>query len=297
MILNKVNLFFFVCVAFSLAAPGEDSLGGYSSMEIEAGSMRGNFATGAIEEMTGGVRIRLISKDPGLAPLPIAAGSMKFSWAEGSATPSAIIMEGKVKVTHPDAEISAGRADWNFDSGELVFSGDPVVNSERLKGLRGERMVLNLKTNTFEVTRVRADEVPLHGAGQSTGSGASGNPSEVRASDITDWPRLIDAIKAEAGQEQASPGRQIRNQLTAENQRLLLQTDTDLLVKRKEDILRLLNSVLGKADFYNAEAWAQTDLSEEARALTTEKSLDKAEQVRLNRLLLEAAYPFAFITQ
>ncbi len=260
-------------------------------MEIEAGSMRGNFATGAIEEMTGGVRIRLVSGDTGLAPLPIEAGSMKFTWGEGKTTPSTIIMEKNVKVKHPDAEISAGRAEWNFDTGELVFSGDPVVNSERLKGLRGERMVLNLKTNTFEVTQVRADQVPLQGAEASTPT----RSDELRAGDITDWTGFIDAIKAEAQAEASSPGRQILTGLTAENQRLLLQMDTDLLLERKEDILRLINGVLSKPGFYDKPAWSHVTLPEEAATLAGKQTLSSTEQVRLNRLLLEAAYPFAFV--
>ncbi|NLV46583.1 MAG: hypothetical protein GXY07_19035 [Candidatus Hydrogenedentes bacterium] len=292
MIPQKTLLIAAFLLALPVAAQTENSMGGYASMEIEAGSMKGNFATGAIEEMTGGVRIRLLSDEPGLEPLPIEAGTMKFTWAEGRATPATIIMETKVKVKHPDAEISAGRAEWNFDTGELIFSGDPVVNSERLKGLRGERMVLNLKTNTFEVTQVRADQVPLHGAGGAPG--APSNPNEIRAGDITDWTGLIDAIKAEATSEDPCPGRQILKQMSTQNQQLLLQMNTSQLVERKEDILRLFNSILGASSFYTPEAWADSDLSEELQQLTAAEDLDKAGQAKMNRLLIEAAYPFAF---
>lgn len=292
MISPKTVLIILALVMLSAAAQMENSMGGYTSMEIEAGSMRGNFATGAIEEMTGGVHIRLLSDDPAMEALPIEAGNMKFTWAEGSTTPSKIIMEGNVKVNHPDAEVTAGRAEWNFDSGELVFSGDPVVNSERLKGLRGDRMVLNLKTNTFEVSQVRAEQVPLHGAGAAPGGAKSAD--EIRASDVTDWTRLIDAIKGEAKTDQASPGRQILKQLSAQNQQMLLQMDTSLLVERKEDILRLMNSVLGNPNFYSEEAWTKVTLPDEAGELLAAEELDKAGQARLNRLLIEAAYPFAF---
>lgn len=280
------------CILFMAPLVGQmdDSLGGYSSMEIEAGRMKGNFATGAIEEMTEGVRIRLLSDDPSLTPLPIKAGTMKFTWEQGRTTPSTIIMDTEVEVRHPDADISAGRAEWNFDSGELVFTGSPVVNSERLKGLRGERMVLNLKTNTFEVTRMKADQVPL----QAMDAGTPRNPNEIRANDIIDWTRLIDAIKNEAKAEQPSPGRQILNQMTAQNQQLLLNLDTAMLVERKEDILRLINGILANPGFYDAQAWADKTPSDEARQLLESDSLDREKQIRLNRLLIEAAYPFAF---
>ena len=51
-------------------AQTDSGMGGYSSMEIEAGTMKGNFATGAIEEMTGGVRIRLLSMNPAWLTCP-----------------------------------------------------------------------------------------------------------------------------------------------------------------------------------------------------------------------------------
>jgi len=43
------------------------------------------------------------------------------------------------------------------------------------------------------------------------------------------------------------------------------------------------------------QAWERLSLPEEATSLVGKKSLDSGEQVRFNRLLLEAAYPFAFV--
>lgn len=269
----------------------DDSLGGYTAMEIEAGIMRGNFATGAIDEMSGGVRIRLLSDDPALAALPIHANTMRFTWVEGRTTPTTIIMEQNVRVEHPDASITAERAEWNFQTGELVFSGNPVVNSERLEGLRGEKMILNIEHNTFEVTRVRADQVPL----QVSDAAAPRTPAEgIRARDITNWGQLIDTIKAQATADAPTPGRQLLAQMSEQNQQLLLTLDTDTLVARTEDMTRLLNSVLANPGLYDEDAWASITLPEEARALLAEDSLDSGAHTRLNRMLLEAAYPFAF---
>ncbi|MFA7691593.1 MAG: hypothetical protein GX117_00355 [Candidatus Hydrogenedentes bacterium] len=293
MIPKKIFIIALCFLSLPLMAQTDSGMGGYSSMEIEAGTMKGNFATGAIEEMTGGVRIRLLSDEPGLADLPIEAGTMKFTWEKGRATPATVVMESNVKVKHPDAEISAGRAEWNFNSGELVFSGNPVVNSERLQGLRGEKMILNLKTNTFEVTRVRADQVPLHGAANGAAAPAS-KAYELRKDDIKDWPGLMNAIKAEAASADPSPGRQILKQMSTQNQQLLLQMETAQLVERKEDILRLFNGILPAQGFYAADAWAGKTLSDEARQLTAADNLEQNDLSKLNRLLLEAAYPFAF---
>ncbi len=287
-----VAAFFIVLLqAADTTAQTDETMGGYTSMEIEAGRMVGNFATGAIEEMSGGVRIRLLADNPDMAPLPIQAEVMKFSWTQGRTTPSMIVMERKVRVAHPDATISAERAEWNFDSGQLVFSGSPEVNSERLKGLRGEQMTLNLKTNTFEVTQVRAEEVPLQ-----TPEVAERAPQHgFRAEEVQNWERLIAAIKEQAAAEEPSPGKQILAQLSAQNQQLLMQLDTAMLVERKADMLRLINGVLTNPDFYNEAAWAEITLSDEATGLLAESERDTPKQARLNRLLLEAAYPFAFI--
>jgi hypothetical protein len=279
--------------SFNAMAQTEVSMGGYTAMEIEAGRMKGNFATGAIEEMTDGVRIRLLSEDPELHPLPIRANSMKLTWTEGSTTPSTILMEKNVEVQHPDAAITADRAEWNFDSGELVFSGNPEVNSRQLKGLRGDKMILNLKTNTFEVMRVRAEQVPLQ-----TPEEAERVPENaLREQHITQWEKLIDAIKDQAQAEAPSPGKQILSLMSNQNQQLLLTLETAMLAERKSDILRLLNNILTAPGFYKEEAWAGLVLPEEAQALLAQPNLDSKQQTQLNRLLLETAYPFAFATQ
>ena len=281
-------------IATVSAAQLEDSMGGYTSMEIEAGNMKGNFATGAIEEMTGGVRIKLLSDEADMEDLPISANSMRFTWAEGRTTPTTIIMEKNVNVNHPDASVKADRAEWDFDSGELVFTGNPEVNNDRLKGLRGDKMTLNLKTNTFEVSQVRADQVPLQAP---EGAGTAVPKDSLRTSDIKDWTQLLNTIKQQAQAQAASPGKQIVSQMSAQNQQLLLALDTALLLERKEDILKLINDLLPKPGLYNKTAWDGVTLPEEVTQLLAAESLDAAGQARLNRLLLEAAYPFAFSGQ
>lgn len=263
-------------------------------MEVEAGRMKGNFATGSIEEMTGGVRIKLLSDDPESKPLPVSAGSMKFTWVEGKTTPSTILMEQDVKVDHPQASITAQRAEWNFDTGELVFSGSPVVNSDRLKGVRGDKILLNLKNNTFEALQFRADEVPL----KTPEGGSSQTTSNIiTIGDIKEWSRLIDSIKTQAQQGTPSPGGQIVKQLNAQNQQLLLNLDTNILLERKEDLLRLINNVVSQSDLYQKDAWSGYTLPDAAQQLLSKSELTAAEQVTLNRLLLETAYPFAFNAQ
>ena len=265
-------------------------MSGYSSMEIDAGHMKGNFATGAIDEMTDGVKIRLLSDDPDKKPLPIKAQTMKFTWKEGQSTPSMIVMDRNVEVNHPDAQITAGHAEWNFDSGEVVFTGDPVVNNDKIKGLRGEKMILNVKTNNFEVTRVRADQVPLQGMEGGPGGG-KGDASLLREGDVKDWAALIGSLRAEANAADAAPGKQIVSQISADNRKLLMSVDTAVLLQRKGDIVKLVNSVLKSPKLYSEAAWKGRALGEEAQKLVAAEKRSPEEQTRLNRLLLNAAYP------
>ncbi|HNY86058.1 MAG TPA: hypothetical protein PKL54_10010 [Candidatus Hydrogenedentes bacterium] len=272
----------------ALAAAQDQGLGGYSSMEIDAGQMKGNFATGAIDEMTGGVKIRLLSDDEKLKPLPIKAQTMKFTWTEGASTPSLIIMEKGVEVTHPDASITADRAEWNFDSGALVFTGNPVVNNERIKGLRGDRMTLNLKDNTFQVDRVRADQVPLQGV---EGGGARGGAMLVSESDVKDWAGLITALRGELKAGGPSPARQITGLLSPDKQKMLTTLDTAVLLENKGELVKVLNNAVKSPKLYDEAAWAGKALPEEAKALVAAAERSPEDQAKLNRLLLHAAYP------
>lgn len=277
-----------VCAAAAAGAQ-DQGLGGYSSMEIDAGQMKGNFATGAIDEMTGGVKIRLLSGDEKLKPLPIKAQSMKFTWAEGASTPSLIIMEKGVEVTHPEASITADRAEWNFETGALVFTGNPVVNNERIKGLRGDRMTLNLKDNTFQVDRVRADQVPLQGI--DGGTAAGGGAMLVSEGDVKDWAGLITALRAELKDGGPSPARQITGLLSPDKQKMLTTMDTAVLLENKGELVKVLNNAVKSPKLYDEAAWAGKTLPDEAKTLLGAAERTPADQARLNRLLLHAAYP------
>lgn len=270
------------------AAQDTGGLGGYSSMEIDAGRMKGNFATGAIDEMTGGVKIRLLSDNPGMKPLPIKAQTMKFTWKEGESTPATILMEGGVEVNHPDASITADKADWDFNTGDLVFTGNPVVNNDRIKGLRGERMRLNLKNDTFEVDRVRADQVPLQGM---DGGAAKGGAQAVAMADVKDWAGLIAALRSEGAAAGENPGKQVLSLVSEKNRQMLMTLDTAVLLDNKDDLLKVLDTAVKSPKLYKEAAWAGKTLPEEAQKLIAAETRTAVEQARLNRLLLHAAYP------
>lgn len=267
-------------------------LGGYSAMQIErVGRFRGSFAgTVGIREMADGVRITLISDDPALQPLPIRANVMRFNWPEGADTPTAITMEGNVEVQHPQASVKADRAEWDFEKGELVFTGNPIMNSDTVKGLRGNKMVINFKENYFDVMDMQAESVPLRREGGAVATAAA-DPSLLTQDDVKDWTGLITVLKGQAREETPSPGRQIASKLDPDIQRALVNATVDGLVAEKATLLKQLNKVIEKPGLYEEAAFSGIELSEEAKSLLPEANLDRSKQIRLNRLLLQAAYP------
>ena len=82
--------------------------------------------------------------------------------------------------------------------------------------------------------------------------------------------------------------------LNAQNQQLLVKMDTALLVERKEDLLRLINSVLAQPGFYSADAWQGITLPDAVKESLVKEDLSKEDRVAVNKTLLKAAYPFAF---
>lgn len=273
--------------------PAADSgMGEYTAFRMErVGRMTASFGDAVgIQEMSGGVSIVLISDDPSVQSLPMKAQTMRFRYADGGGRPQIIIMEGSVDIKHPQANVTSERAEWNFESGDLVFTGNPVMNMPGVKDLRGSKITINLKNRTLDVTDMTASEVDPN----ATGGGATGVPSDpsmLADADVSDWAGFLEALKAQALSDAPSPGRQIYSRLDARLQEPLRTLSTEALLAQKGTLIRELNRVLSRPGMFNREAWAGTTLTGEAEALLAKGGLTPAEQFRQNRLLLEAAYP------
>ncbi len=281
-----------VCVIAGAAAaqePGGD-MGGYTSMQIDAGRFKGTFGKGmAIKEMTDGVRITLTSKDPGMTPLPIRAYTMKFDYAEGATKPSKIIMEGNVEVQHAMGTITSEKAEWDFGTGMLIFSGSPLINSDKVKNLRGSEIIFNFKTNEFEVKNMSVAEANFEGFGGAAGGGGDG--AALTESAVGDWAAFLKALQTQAAAEAASPGKQLVGLLDKGARAALMNTPAADLAAKKGDVAKMLNKVLRSAKLYNEAAWKGVEIGEEAKALLAKGALQGGEQTKLNLLLLQAAYP------
>ncbi|MFM1918977.1 MAG: OstA-like protein [Candidatus Hydrogenedentota bacterium] len=263
------------------------SMGGYSKMKIEqAGAIVGNF-NGAIEEMSGGVRIVLLSGDEAKGDLPIAADKITFEWAEGGGQPRLIVLTGNVRIKHPEADITAGKAEWNFETGELVFTGNPVMNSPRAQNMQGEKMALNMETGTFSVIGgVKIPEIDLGSMGGGAAGGGGGGLSE---GDIADWPGLVNALKQGGG-----AAGHITGLIDPQNRQMLMDNPTDLVVQNKGMLLKQLNALLARPDFYNAAAWSGTPVDAETAAKLGDAGLDDAGRKAANKAAFKTAFaPYA----
>ncbi len=280
-----------LALGFAWSVSAQDLKGGYTRMKIEkVGSCKAAFGGSfRIQSMTGGVHIVLMSDDPAQKDLPIRAQTMTFDWPEGVDQPKQLVLEGNVQIQHPQAAVSAERAEWNFETGKLVFTGSPKMDSERAKGLRASRITLNFKTNQLEAEDMSIDEAPMNSTGG--GLGGTADPSALTEADIKDWAGFIDAIKTDLKKPAACPGKQLAAKLGAEAQTALKNMDTAMLVQNKGSLLKNINKVLGQPGLYTKDAFAGVTLDDETKALLDKKERTTAEQMRQNRLLLQAAFP------
>lgn len=289
----------FLLGAMLIAAPvfAQGGADGYNSMSVKAGMMKGNIQTGKLASLTGGVFIELLSDDAAQPDLPIRANTITFEWKEGSSMPSKIKMDGNVDIKHPQGQIKAQHADWNLESGDLVFTGDPVMDSDTFKNLAAERIMINMETGAFSLEQTSVDKMPLKGTdggGASSGGGGGGTPlpGELTEADVTDFEGLINALKSQAKDSGDNPGKQVMAQLNPTVRGMLESQETSVLVGAPKPTLSSGSTrSSGSPACTSAPPGKVLALSEEVTALIAKKDQTPEEQARQNRLLLNAAYP------
>lgn len=268
----------------------------YNVIDFEYfGSFKGNFEQGIpIESLEGGFAMKLLAEDEA-ENIRVEGTTASFIWPEESTgAPSRIIMEGNVRIDHPKATITAGKADWDFDTGAIEFTLNPLINmGDLVEDLKVERCVLNLDTGeilTWGGTGGRLYLGGIAGAGND-----ADDPSLLRTEDILDWPAFIDAVKAQAKAEAPSPGKRVFALLSEGAQKGLAGLATDILSQEEnlDDILAEINDVLKNPDMYTADAWAGVALTDEAKQLLAMDPSTRSaiHTTRMNRIMLGAAFP------
>jgi|GEM_PF-4696265 len=117
--------------------------------------------------------------------------------------------------------------------------------------------------------------------------------NRLRERDVADWSRLVARLQEAAGALAPSPSRRILRLLGSPFERRVasLPDDRPPPPTHRQAILEGLNSLLARADLYDPAAWRGTELNPELTDLLRRIELAPEEVARMNRLLLEAAYP------
>ncbi|MCX8065302.1 MAG: hypothetical protein N3G21_09050 [Candidatus Hydrogenedentes bacterium] len=271
----------------------EANLGKYTSMKIErVGKLKGSFQGGMnIKEMTDGVSIVLLSDDTKTPPMPVKADRMFFEWEEGRKTPAKIIMEGKVYLEHPEGKLSAEKAVWDFVQERVEFTGNPVLDSPKAQGLKGSKIVLDFKNNTVDIENLRADMIPLQGSDFISGEDQEIASYLLSEKDIVDWNEFINELKRQAQSNTDTPGKYLLSKFDSDARQQFISAPNELILQRKKDLLKQINTLLKKPDFYRETAWHNVQIPQEAKDLLSKPELTSGERIKLNRILLYSAFP------
>lgn len=274
--------------AAQFGAEGSD----YTALQLDSVENLVADFEGRIERMWGGVAITLVSDDPEVAPLPISGDEIRFDYPEeGGTMPSRIVLEGNAHIEHPQATVTAERADWDFEAGTLVFTGNPVLNSPNIRNLKAKSILLDFENNRFQIEQGRDAVVDTS---SSAATMRTADPSLLKEDQIKDWPALSTLLREQCLAEAPSPGRRIMEALGEGNAQRVAVLTVEQLGALKADFVKQLNKALVLPDVYDAAAWEGVALPQEARDLLAAQAnaeLERRQVTRLNRLLVEAAYP------
>ena len=249
--------------------------------------------------LKGNVELKLIPEDSSQKPLIMHAAEaiMKTTTEDGNA-PDTMELNGKVSVDGEMGTVTSNNAVMDMKTKNVTFTGAVVFNLEMGDG-KAESLIFNMDTQEVHMTGSPTGKFQIsQGDGPGDKSGApkttkTTDPSVLKISDISDWAGLIGKIQEQAKASASAPGKQIMKLLSAKAQGQFAQIPAASIPENmKGPILGQLNQVIRSPKFYDAKAWQGITLDDETNALLRRPTPLQPEEVsRLNRLLLEAAYP------
>lgn len=273
-------------------AAASSQFGAYTFMSVENADIMEGSLDGTFDRLEGNVQITLKTEDPAEKPLPIKADKITFTYAEGNTEmPEKILLEGHVLIDHPTGHMKSDRAEWNTKSSQIVLTGNPLFDTPSMSGVRADSIMIDLDKGTWKILKGKVDNLAFAnkgGAGQAAGSAA------LRETDIPDWAAFFAEFKKQCASDRQTPGKHIVSLFDPESKTAVGSMSVDELQKLRGKFLKKINAALAMPSFYSEAAWANAAVSDEARALLdarTSRTLEPAELARMNRLLLEAAFP------
>lgn len=152
------------------------------------------------DRMFNGAKLTLLAEDP-KGNFPVQADSMDFEYDGDGMFPSRLVLKGSVVIDSPDGKIRADNAtvilnrdaeggaspvvklkghvsvdnpmgnirsreaEIDYLSGQALFSGDVLMNSEQIRELHAKSIELNLKTNEYRILEGKATIIILDAGG------------------------------------------------------------------------------------------------------------------------------------
>ncbi len=198
------------------------------------------------------------------------------------------VLDGHVDVAHPDGHIRADKGVLNTTTGDLEFSGNLKADTPQAQGVSASRLVYNQKTKAFTLYESQTQTVQLERKKPL-------DSPELRTADVRDWPGWLAKMRGQAAQDAPSPGKRLMSLLPPDFAAALgrLSAGKTPNGSVQGEITKAVNAILAQRDFYDAPSWQGMGLEPEAQELLAKDraSLSSKDILRLNRLLLEAAYP------
>ncbi len=289
-----------VCAAFALSAGAQDNglMYDFELLNFDADRLESDLS-GWPERLSGNVHIWVEPEDPDQEPLHIWADEVRFV-GEGAQDQLRVVLERDVRVEFAQrgmsVTVTAGEGEIDMARSVVVFTGDPVVVSD-MGEMSGPRIELDMETGRLRADQPRVRNLRLsqmRNAGERAPAPDRG--PVLQSGDVQDWEGLLTAIQAAAEDDSPSPARRIHDALRPEARQYLAALSPDALTAdMRAGILDEFNRVLREPDLYDEQSWEGVALPSEAEALLEplRADLSAADVVRLNRLLLHAAFPNA----
>lgn len=123
----------------------------------------------------------------------------------------------------------------------------------------------------------------------------SGDPFQLRAEDVTDWPALVDRLANDGEKPTPNPARRIWVLLTPELRSAIQtsQATAGPTPQVESELAAGIQGMLARKDFYRAADFAEVPFLPEFRGILEKQPEEISERqiLRLNRGLLEASFP------
>jgi len=275
-------------------AQGMSGMSNASRMDIEHADEAVLTRDGG-QTLKGGVRVVFYSDKPDEPPLRIATEFAHIPATPEGGSPPAIELKGKVEVTSGEGTIKSDQAELDVGKDSVEFTGHVTGTHPRFRQFSSDKLTYNLKTGDITMSNLTAREISVRDAGAAPKGEA--DPSLLSPADITDWPVLLRRLKEGGAAATPSPAKRMMSLLKPNERQGFagLATDAAPNAQSQSLIVRVLNGLLRQRDLYDEASWKGVDLPADARDLLGRKraELSATQVTRLNRLLVQAAFPGA----